>query len=87
MTDSERQALIDGFRSISVQLTSGTWEYGFAVEGNLSEYDGFIGMWKTANYNDGKMHWNTREVLRFKLYHPIKRDLDSWRSSLGDVHD
>lgn len=87
MTDAERKRLIDGFRSISIQLTSGTWEYGYAIEGDISEYDGFIRMWKSPNYHDGTMHWNVRSVLRFRMSKPMMMDLMSWRRSLGDFDD
>lgn len=87
MIDSERQLMIDGFRSISFQLTSGIWENGYTLEGDISEYRGFIRVWKTPDYRDGAMHWNISNVLRFKLYKPVRKDLESWRMSLGDFDD
>lgn len=87
MTEDDRRIFIDGFRSISIQLASGTWEYGYTLVGDISEYAGFIRMWKTPDYNGGTMHWNMRNVLRFGLSKPMMMDLVSWRRSLGDFDD
>lgn len=85
MTESEKTLLADGFRSISLQLSSGVWEYGYVLEGDLYEYMGFIRVWKTANYRDTPMHWNVGKVLRFKLYRPVAADYKSWVGSLEGV--